>query len=204
MGKSNLINFRVNSANSQIQEMQCCNTTELTKPIPFQFTFYNVKEELGKTTEGQKPKLGEVFHARSGQKKHPTIQSMALFIFVFMLFWIFYKPLQLHVHKQLYSTLLKPNVRWLFKTIFSSSVLFLLILFILLSENCNGLDKERLHFQLEKCCLCAGALKKVKCCFHQFMIKNFILVTVGPEFLSFVWGVKNMSSGVYPALWLPC
>lgn len=116
MGKSNLINFRVKSANSQIQEMQCCNTTELTKPIPFQFTFYNVKEELGRTTEEQKPKLGEVFHARSGRKKHPTIQSMALFIFVFMLFWIFSKFL--HVYKWLYSMLLKPNVMWFFKAQF--------------------------------------------------------------------------------------
>lgn len=81
-----LMNSRLISADSQFQEVQCCNTIDLTKPIPFQFTFYNVKKGLGKTTEEQKPKLGGVFHARSGQKKHLTNQSMALFIFVFMWF----------------------------------------------------------------------------------------------------------------------
>lgn len=81
-----LMNFRAVPADSQFQEMQYCNTIELIKPIPFQFTFYNVEEGLGRTTEEWKPKLGGVFHARSGQKKHPTTQSMSLFIFVFMLF----------------------------------------------------------------------------------------------------------------------
>lgn len=98
-----LMNFRVVPADSQFQEMQYCNTIELIKPIPFQFTFYNVEEGLGRTTEEWKPKLGGVFHARSGQKKHPTTQSTSLFIFVFMLFSIFSKLPQLPVYKQFYS-----------------------------------------------------------------------------------------------------
>ncbi|XP_027652786.2 plasminogen-like isoform X4 [Falco peregrinus] len=42
------------------------------------FTFYSVKEGLGRTTEEWKLKLGGVFHARSGQKKHPTTQIIHL------------------------------------------------------------------------------------------------------------------------------
>lgn len=105
-----LMNFRVISADFQFQEMQCCNTIELTKPFPFQFTFYNVKEGLGRTTEERKPKLGRVFHARSGQKKHLTTQSTAFFIFIFMLFWISSKLPQLHVYKQLYSACYQSQV----------------------------------------------------------------------------------------------
>lgn len=85
------------------QEVKYGNTIELTKPIPFQFTFYNVNEGLERTTEEPKPKLKGVFHARSGQTKHPTTQSMALLKFVFMLFWMSSKLLQLQVYKEHYS-----------------------------------------------------------------------------------------------------
>lgn len=52
----------------------------------------------------------------------------------------------------------------LLKTALSSSVLLLLTL---LAENCNDLDEERMHCQLEKLCLNVRCLEQVKCSFSQ-------------------------------------